>query len=111
MEEKIKGRLGWVRNVCACRKHGRCLQKCALQVFLKVVVLWVSSRKHSIEENMGNGYGDQGNFVMSPLQRSTGEFLSVLGPSSKAPTSTVYSLGVVLHRGDTNTTLHQRFGS
>lgn len=79
MEEKID--MG--QKYLCLQEAWQILQKYGLQVFLKEVVLWVSSKKHSIVENMGNGYGDQDNFVMSPIQISTGEFLSVSGPSSK----------------------------
>lgn len=83
MEEKTKVRIGWDRNVCACRNYGRCLQKYSFQVFLKVEALWASNRKHSIEENVGNGCGKQGSYVMFPIQRATGDLSLVSGPSPK----------------------------
>lgn len=111
MEEETQVRTGWDRNVCAFRKYSRCLQKYSFQVFLKVVVLWVSNRKHSTEENMGNGYRKEGNFVMFPCKDPQRIFHQYQDPHLKAPAGKVYSLGMDLHGDDTKTTLHQRHGS
>lgn len=83
MEEKRKGRIGWNRNFCAWRKFRQMFTKYSLQVFLKVVILWISTRKPSSKESMGNGYGEHRTLMLSPMQKSTGELSLILGPSKQ----------------------------